>query len=87
VILKILAQESPDSELQLKRYEGLKFQGPKLEFGKLWGLICKISGALVKRICILVEVEGCMCRIGGARANLQIDSEIQGPRCKFCKRL
>jgi hypothetical protein len=32
VILRILAQESPDSELQLKRYEEKKFEGQKYEF-------------------------------------------------------
>jgi hypothetical protein len=44
VILRILAQESSGSELQLKRSEGLLFQGLKYEFGKLWGLIWKTAG-------------------------------------------
>jgi hypothetical protein len=35
MILRILAQESPDSELRLKRYRRKKFGGLKLEFGKL----------------------------------------------------
>jgi hypothetical protein len=30
--MRILAQESPDLELQLKRYEGLKFGWLKYEF-------------------------------------------------------
>jgi hypothetical protein len=35
MILRILAQESLDSELRLKRYGRKKFGGLKLEFGKL----------------------------------------------------
>jgi hypothetical protein len=34
VILRILAQELPDSKLQLKRYERRKFWGLNLEFGR-----------------------------------------------------
>jgi hypothetical protein len=39
VILRMLAQESPDSELQLKRYEGKKFEGQNWNFGRLQGYI------------------------------------------------
>jgi hypothetical protein len=35
MILRILAQESPDSKLRLKRYGRKKFEGLKLKFGKL----------------------------------------------------
>jgi hypothetical protein len=37
VILRFLAQESPNSELLLKRYEGKKFEGQKYEFWKVIG--------------------------------------------------
>jgi hypothetical protein len=42
VILRILAKESPDSELRLKRYGSLKFQGPTCDFGKWLGLYLEI---------------------------------------------
>jgi hypothetical protein len=42
VILRILAQESPDSELRVKRYDSLKFQGPICDFGKWLGLYLEI---------------------------------------------
>jgi hypothetical protein len=35
----------------------------RLEFWKLYGLICKILGALVKRICNLEGVDGLKCKI------------------------
>jgi hypothetical protein len=35
----MLAQESPDSELRLKRYEGKKFEGQNWNFGRLQGYI------------------------------------------------
>jgi hypothetical protein len=42
VILRILAQESPDSELRLKRYWGKKFEELKLEFWKDSGVYLEI---------------------------------------------
>jgi hypothetical protein len=47
VILRILAQESPDSKLQLKRYGRKKLWRPNLDFGRLYGLLWKIPVALV----------------------------------------
>jgi hypothetical protein len=70
VILIIFAQEPPDSELWLKRYRGKKFGVLKYEFGKVYGLIWKIPGALVKMICNLVGVEGLNYKIGGLRIEL-----------------
>jgi hypothetical protein len=52
VILRILALESPNSELRLKIYGRKKFIGQKLEFGKLQGIFVKIQcleGIGVKR--------------------------------------
>jgi hypothetical protein len=63
--MRILAQESPGSELRLKRYGGRKFGGLKYEFRKLWGFICKILGALVKSICKLKKMEGLNYKTGG----------------------
>jgi hypothetical protein len=39
VILRILTQESPDSELRLERYERKKFRGQNWNFRSLWGHI------------------------------------------------
>jgi hypothetical protein len=37
MILRILAQESPNSELRLEIYEGLKFGGKNWKFGNILG--------------------------------------------------
>jgi hypothetical protein len=84
VILRILVQESPDSELRWKRYEGLKFGGLKYEFGKVQELLWKIAGALVERICNLEQWEGLKCKNGGMRDYLRIDFKSQGPDWKIC---
>jgi hypothetical protein len=42
VVLRILVRESPKSDLQLKRYGYLKFQGPICDFGKWLGLNLEI---------------------------------------------
>jgi hypothetical protein len=47
VILRILAQESLDMELWLKRYGGKKFWGVNWHFRKFQGFISKIVGVLV----------------------------------------
>jgi hypothetical protein len=49
VILRILAQESPDSELQLERYERKKFRKQNWNFGSLQGYIgeYRICGGLL----------------------------------------
>jgi hypothetical protein len=44
VILRILAQESPESELRLKRNGGLKFGGQNWNFDKLRGLFVRLQG-------------------------------------------
>jgi hypothetical protein len=55
--MRILAQEPPDSELRLKRYEGKKFRGRNWNFGSLLGYIGKYTmcrGLLCKNIGVLV---------------------------------
>jgi hypothetical protein len=47
MILRTLAQESPNLELRLKRYGRKKFGGLKLEFGKLYGFIWNFTEFLV----------------------------------------
>jgi hypothetical protein len=42
VVLRILARESPKSDIRLKRYGYLKFQGPICDFGKWLGLYLEI---------------------------------------------
>jgi hypothetical protein len=42
VVLRILARESPKSDLRLKRYGYLKFQGPNCNFGKWLGVFLEI---------------------------------------------
>jgi hypothetical protein len=41
VVLRILVRESQKSDLWLKRYGYLKFQGPNCNFGKCLGQILK----------------------------------------------
>jgi hypothetical protein len=78
MILRILAQQSPDSEVWLKRHGRLKFRGLKYEFGKDQGFIWKIAGALVIMICNLEGVEGLKCKIWWARADSWIEFENRG---------
>jgi hypothetical protein len=44
MILRILGQESPDSELQLKRYEILKFRGLYMNLEGSMGFFRKLPG-------------------------------------------
>jgi hypothetical protein len=37
--------------------------------------------------CNLKQKEGFKCKIGGLEADLQLEFENQGPRCKICKGL
>jgi hypothetical protein len=57
-------------EVQRPKLEFWKPLGLKYEFGKCWGPIWKIPGALVKRICNLEQGEGFMCKIEWSWANL-----------------
>jgi hypothetical protein len=41
----------------------------------------------VNYICNLKQKEGLKCKIEGLGADLQIEFENQGPRCKICKGL
>jgi hypothetical protein len=59
VILRILDQESPDSELRLKRYEEKKFGGQDWNFENILGHIWKY------RMC-----GGIMCKKIGLKHNL-----------------
>jgi hypothetical protein len=53
VITRILAQESPNSELQLKRYGRKNFGGQNWKYGNIQGYIWKykmLEGLLYKKI-------------------------------------
>jgi hypothetical protein len=65
VILRILAQEYPNSELWLKRYERMQFWGLNWNFGIFYEFIWNIAGALVNEGCNLEEVEGFKLRLKG----------------------
>ena len=66
----------------MKRYGRMKFQGQKCDFGKLWGLICKMTGALLNWKCNLEKTEGLKCKFGGLRAILELFFKNQGLKCK-----
>jgi hypothetical protein len=85
MILRVLAQESPDSELRLERCGRKKFWGLNLDFERFKGLLWKISGALVNWILNLEHGEGSMCKIEGQWTDLQLEFKFQGPSCKVCK--
>jgi hypothetical protein len=65
VILRNLNQESPDLELRLKIYEGLKFGGQNWNFGKSQGYICEYTELLVDWNVNLGKMLGLLCKIGG----------------------
>jgi hypothetical protein len=44
MILRILAQESPDSELRLKRYGEKKLSGLNMNLGRFEGLFQRFQG-------------------------------------------
>jgi hypothetical protein len=61
--------------------------GAKLEFGSLWGFICKIAGALVNWRCNLELKEGLNCKIGGRGSFWNYFSKTRGIDGIFCEGL
>jgi hypothetical protein len=54
---------------------------------KVVGLICKIAGALEKRICNLENVEGFTCKIGGLGLICNYNSKTRGLIAKSIKNM
>jgi hypothetical protein len=61
--MRSVAQESPDSELWLKRYGGKKFRGLNQNFGKIHWHIWKYR-----------KFGGILCKFGGPRGILELFS-------------
>jgi hypothetical protein len=87
VILRILAQESLDLELWLKRYGILKFRGYFVDFSEardLFEIIFQIPGAFMK-ICALrvdiQEVQGPFCKVAEIKEFLDLihNGKFRGP--------
>jgi hypothetical protein len=57
VILRILAQESPNSKLCLERYGGKKFEWQNWKFGSLWGIFGNTK--YLEVLCVKKQVCNC----------------------------
>jgi hypothetical protein len=88
VILRILAQESLDLELWLKRYEFLKFWSYFVDFSEARDLfvnIFRISDLIAKivdRGLISEKLRGLSAKLAKSRPRVDF-TRVQGPLCKI----